>query len=201
MKGEITLRLLEFIRDAAVGAADLTAAFLESGYGASYGKIMYEFEQRSNQRVNGKELKIDKKIFQQRFYNMLYKLKKDGLIEEAVKSQKSFLKITLKGKQRINRLKERQIDLLPDSSYQKTNSKNDKFTIVVFDIPERDRRKRSWLRIALKNLDFNMIQQSVWAGKVKIPEEFINDLKELRLIEYVEIFEISKSGSLRQLTS
>ena len=44
-----------------------------------------------------------------------------------------------------------------------------------------------------------MIQKSVWIGKVKIPKEFLDDLFKLRLIDYIEIFEISKAGSLKNL--
>ena len=190
--------MLEHISDVALGCADLTAVFLESGYGASMGKIEYEFFKRQDKRIKEQDKHLEIKQRQQRFYNMLYKLKKDGLIEEDVKNKKSFFKITSKGKQRIKKLKKRQVNALPDNFYQE-DAKSGKFTIAVFDIPEKDRRKRSWLRSALKNLGFKMIQQSVWAGKIKIPEEFICDLKELNLIEYVEIFEISKSGSLRQL--
>jgi len=36
---------------------------------------------------------------------------------------------------------------------------------------------------------------------VKIPKDFIDNLAELKLIEYVEIFEISKSGTLKSLKS
>ena len=72
--------------------------------------------------------------------------------------------------------------------------------IVVFDVPEKERRKRDWLRSVLKRLELKMVQKSVWIGKVKIPKELLDDLFNLKLLDYVEIFEVSKSGSLRQLT-
>jgi len=81
--------------------------------------------------------------------------------------------------------------------YQK--ERGNKFIIVVFDIPEIQKRKRNWLRAALKNLDFKMVQKSVWFGRVKIPKEFLDHLCEMKLIDYVEIFEISKTGSLERL--
>ena len=136
---------------------------------------------------------------QQRFYSMFHRLKKDGLIEENIKNDKSFFQITSKGRQRLKRLKERQADALPGNSYKTCDLKKSKFTIIVFDIPESERKKRAWLRSALKNLNFKMIQQSVWIGKVRIPEEFLSDLRNMHLTEYVEIFEISKTGSLQQI--
>src|SRR3990172_4751526 len=44
-----------------------------------------------------------------------------------------------------------------------------------------------------------MIQKSVWSGKTKLPQEFISQLHELNLLSYVEIFTISKTGSLKKL--
>ena len=53
--------------------------------------------------------------------------------------------------------------------------------------------------MALKNIGLRLIQQSVWMGKVKIPKEFLDDIRELHLANFVEIFEITKSGSLNQV--
>jgi hypothetical protein len=44
-----------------------------------------------------------------------------------------------------------------------------------------------------------MVQKSLWLGKVKIPEEFLVDIRKLSLLDYVEIFEITKTGSLKNL--
>ena len=91
---------------------------------------------------------------------------------------------------------------MPINSYNdsKSRSKNDdRLIIVIFDIPERERRKRAWLRLALKNIGLKLIQRSVWMGKVQIPKEFLDDIRELHLVNFVEIFEITKSGSLNQV--
>lgn len=95
-------------------------------------------------------------------------------------------------------LKEKSKKLLPAVAYQK--EKSDKLIIIAFDVPETERKKREWLRAVIKNLGFKMVQRSVWIGKIKIPKEFMNDLLKLRLVEFVEIFEISKTGSLKQIT-
>jgi len=199
MKGDVTLRLLEYIGDAAIDVADLTIAFLESGYGASSREILNRVERRSIMRAKNKEAKSEKERFRQRFYSMMHKLKKDGLVDVVVKDKKSFLRLTSDGKRRLLVLKKNHANALPDNSYGECGAANGRFTIVVFDVPEKERRKRFWLRSALRNLGFQLIQKSVWMGKVKIPEMFLDDLKELHLIDYVEIFEISKTGSLRQL--
>src|SRR3990170_6514071 len=171
MKGEITLKILERVGETMVGFADLTAAFLSAGYGASSWKIMDGLDRQQTKRDQKQMENLKSKRHQQRFYSMLHRLKKDGLIEENIKNDKSFFQITSKGRQRLKRLKERQADALPDNSYKTCDLKKSKFTIIVFDIPESERKKRAWLRSALKNLNFKMIQQSVWIGKVRIPEE------------------------------
>jgi len=201
MKGETTLKILEYIGDFSVGLTDLTAAFLSSGYGASTNKIMYEFDKRGRERSKRRADRLELQKQKKRLSSMLYRLRSDGLIEKKSGKNKSRIKLTPKGRQRFEELKKRRADALPNHSYihHEQNEKNKKFAIVIFDIPERERRKRAWLRSALKNIGFKLIQKSVWAGKVKIPKEFLDDLKDLRIIEHVEIFEISKSGSLQQL--
>ncbi|OGI90468.1 hypothetical protein A2911_00690 [Candidatus Nomurabacteria bacterium RIFCSPLOWO2_01_FULL_40_15] len=44
--------------------------------------------------------------------------------------------------------------------------------MVLFDIPEKKRKIRNWLRSQLKFWEFEMIQQSVWLGKGPLPKEF-----------------------------
>ena len=194
------MKVLEYVGDAAVGMLDLTAAFLSAGYGASASKILHEFDKKDRERSQKCVDHLEIKRQKQRFSTILCRLKNDGLIEEKADDSKSYIKLTTKGKRHFEALKKRRLEALPDTFYDKHNPKDGKFMIVAFDIPERERRKRVWLRSALKNIGFNLIQKSVWAGKVKIPQQFLDDLKDLRLVEYVEIFEISKTGSLRQLT-
>ena len=44
-----------------------------------------------------------------------------------------------------------------------------------------------------------MIQKSVWQGTTKIPEDFLQDLNDLKIIDFIEIFQISKKGSLEKI--
>ena len=67
-------------------------------------------------------------------------------------------------------------------------------------MPEKERRKRGWLRGALRFLNFKMFQQSVWIGKNKIPEQFLFDLRQKNLLPYIHIMEVNKGGTVRELT-
>ena len=74
----------------------------------------------------------------------------------------------------------------------------EKWFIFIFDVPEKNRSKRKWLRGALECLGYQMIQKSVWAGQAKIPREMIKDIKEKDLLECIEVFEARKLGSLQE---
>ena len=71
--------------------------------------------------------------------------------------------------------------------------------IIAFDVPEREREKRRWLRLALISLGFQKVQQSVWAGNIRIPAEFIEDMKENAILSYVHIFSVAQSGTLEKV--
>jgi CRISPR/Cas system-associated endoribonuclease Cas2 len=199
MKGETTLKILEVIEDVAGGIFDVFDVILNSGYGASFSKLNYEFSKRQKERLKIKADKEYQKEMRAKFNSLLYKLERDGLIEKKKDERKKLIVgLTPKGKARLLLLKTRRAKSLPATLYKKFDA--DKFIIVIFDIPEKERRKRNWLRLALKSLELKMIQKSVWMGKVKLPKTFLEDLKRLRLVDFVEIFEISKTGSLKQIS-
>ena len=194
MKGEITLKFLEEIKDFVDSGADLFEVFLRAGYGASAGKLRYEFSKAQKERRQRQELAQ----YRKRYARFLYRLRQDGLIKGKEQKSGMLVALTPKGRKKLIALKERYAGRLPEvSAYDKNES--DKFIIVVFDIPERERKKRDWLRSVLKNIGLKLVQKSVWMGKVKVSKDFIDDLSELKLIDYVEIFEISKTGSLRHV--
>ena len=194
MKGDFTLKILEIIVGVVGGAGDVVEAFLRAGYGASYSRYNRVLGQLHDERA----MEDAKRIETQRVQSMIYKLKKSGLVKTEDRGGKHLTLLTIRGKEKLNKLRAQNNTRLPASTYP--HEAHARFTIVTFDIAERDRRKRGWLRDVLKNLTFTMLQKSVWIGKVKIPETLLEDLRKLRLLGPVEIFEISKGGTLRQVT-
>lgn len=186
------IKILELLKDKAIDNADFLSAILASGYGASMSKIEYKY--KKYQRVSQEQKKQLKDLMakRERLQKFLSKLKHDGLINET-SDQNSKFYISSKGKAKLTQLKNK----LPEKHY-KTQTQ-DQPVIISFDIPEKLRKKRSWLREALKNLGFEMVHQSVWVGKIKIPKQFILDLGEMDILEYIEIFEINKTGSLNRI--
>jgi DNA-binding transcriptional regulator PaaX len=69
-------------------------------------------------------------------------------------------------------------------------------TIISFDIPEKNRAVRNWLRNQIKIFGYKMLQQSLWIGPGPLPIIFIKRLEYLDIRKNVKIFKInSKSTS------
>ncbi|MEK9179983.1 MAG: CRISPR-associated endonuclease Cas2 [Patescibacteria group bacterium] len=197
MKGEFTLKILEKLSEAAIGMADLLEAIHSSGYGASVNKINYTLRKIQRQRrKNSEETEKDIRL-QKRYYNILDWLRRDGLIAERLEGNRKVFYLTRLGYQKLSLLHKRMANALPAPRYEAAEHKG--FVIATFDVPEKEKRKREWIRAALKNMGFKMLQKSVWIGKIKVPQNFIDDLSRLRLIDFVEIFEITKTGSIRSI--
>ncbi|MFA6136085.1 MAG: CRISPR-associated endonuclease Cas2 [Candidatus Paceibacterota bacterium] len=136
-------------------------------------------------------IKTEKEKIRNRYRVMIYRLKKDGLIEQ---KEGLIIKITKKAKKLINRVSNNQS---PALDYKKEAGNN--VILIAFDVPEKFKRKRAWLRSAVKNIGFEMLQKSVWIGKIKIPKKFVEDLEKMRINEYVEILEIGKMGTIKKI--
>ncbi|MEK9183988.1 MAG: hypothetical protein AAB890_02860, partial [Patescibacteria group bacterium] len=118
---------------------------------------------------------------------MLSRLAKDRLVE---KEGRGFWKITEKGRLFIKKYLER----------EEGNNKIDRFKIpdlmLVFDVPEKRRKWRHWLRGELCFLGFKKIQKSVWLGWSPLPKYLLNELSEAQLLDCVQIFSVIKRGTL-----
>ena len=193
-RGKIMRAVLEHMSEMAVDAADLFDVFVSTRYGASYGKLDHEFRKRKRERSQSAELEQAWR----RHTVLLYQLHKDGIIEKKESRGSWLFSLTKKGKEKLMVLRSYKSMALPDPSYGAPEEGND-LLIVSFDIPERERTKRNWLRAVLKNLGLRMIQQSVWLGAVRLPERFLNDLRKIHLVDSVEIFTVNKRGTLRHV--
>lgn len=194
MKGETRLKILGFLEGSAQALEELFVIFT-SPYGTSRKGIEYRLNKHKRIRVllNDPEHKRN----QLRFYDLLYRLRKEGLVEKNNNGKKFLIKLTERGKQALSKLRHKHQYNPSRSNYK--SEKDNTLKIIIFDIPEPERAKRAWLREVLKHLEFQMLQKSVWAGKVKLPEKFLHDLSDLHLLSYVEIFAIDKRGTLKRL--
>jgi len=197
MRGDITLKILERVKDQTLDGVSLFGAFLTCGYGASFDQIKNKAYRSSPKDLKDNVPKDDWKKINDRFLSMCRRLENDNLIEKSKKDNNYFFRITKKGREKVDALRDKKRRSLPASKYGKKDSS--KLNIVMFDIPEKEKRKRDWLRGALLNMGFEMIQKSVWTGNVVISKEFMKNIRDLAMVEFIEIFEVTKQGTLRSL--
>lgn len=189
MRGEIIAKILNTVKDGIDNTNDIVKAILVAGYGASASKIDFEYNKLKTKKEKEnwqKELLRKKKIRLQKF---IYKLKKDKLLNENL----GILSLSQKGKVKIINLNNR----TPTSFYDKESVNY--LTIISFDIPETEKRKRNWFREVIKNLGFEMVHRSTWVGKIKIPAQLIFDLNRMNILEFIEIMEVTKNGTLKKI--
>lgn len=189
-KGSLTLKALEIVEEIACSVGDFCFIFTLP-YGTPLGKMLSKLERRQNRRGQWAQTVYQNLEERKRVHNILYHLKKDGLIEETPRRK---LRLTTSGLFKLRKLKMQRTSALPKPRY--AAEKISTLSIISFDIPETERRKRFWLRSALKNMGFTMLHKSVWVGKRKLPKAFLDTLVSMQLLQFVHIFSIKKSGSI-----
>ena len=120
----------------------------------------------------------------------LTRLKSYGL----VKQQNEEFSLTQKGKKIINKI----------LGYKEALGEkwDGKYRVVIFDIPEKDRHHRNWLRSELYFLKYTKLQQSVFISKFSLTEDIIKEIKKrgidkgvnYLLVEHVYDLEGEKLG-------
>jgi DNA-binding PadR family transcriptional regulator len=190
MKGNLMLRVLGTVEKKDITSMDLLGAFLSAGYRAPRSKVEYLARKNQQARIrNQKEYDTYKQ-----YCNLLYRLRRDGLIQISFVNSKKMVSITPQG--------HKWLSFSRKHSHQKffminpVMKKNKNPIVIIFDIPENKRVNRKFLRAALKTIGFRMLQKSVWIGEFDIPKELIDYLYHLKIIDYVQIFEISRTGNL-----
>ncbi|MEI6580723.1 MAG: hypothetical protein WCO07_00955 [bacterium] len=119
-----------------------------------------------------------RKISNHVFNQSVYRLKKRGIVQN--KNDELFL--SEQGKTFFS------------NPYKKIIKKPErtKKVMIIFDIPEKKRKVRVWLRQQIKDWDFKMIQKSVWIGYGPLPEEFKERLKVLKVYDGVKVYNLQK---------
>lgn len=98
------------------------------------------------------------------FYNIIFRLAQNGLVEK-VKTPKGLkLKILEEGQKLI---------------FRKKPTRDGVWKMVIFDIPEKYKYVRQVLRAKLKSLYFQKWQNSIWISPYALDAEIENELKEL----------------------
>lgn len=111
---------------------------------------------------------------------ILWRLQKKGLVK---KKEKKYC-LTLEGSKIIK--------IFHTKKIKKTESWDGKWRIVMFDIPERKREWRDWLRWQLLIWEYKPLQKSVFIGKQALEEDFYSKIIEQGLNQFIKLITIGE---------
>lgn len=124
------------------------------------------------------------------------RLEKKGFIEKGIMEDELCLRLTRLGANYLKQMQQRK----KEKGIMKINPVkikwDGKWRVVVFDIPEKNRRVRQALRMGLRMLEFKPLQKSVWVSKVDCTRELRSYIRELSLSSYVLVFETKDLGTV-----
>ncbi|MEI8343894.1 MAG: hypothetical protein WCF93_03025 [Candidatus Moraniibacteriota bacterium] len=98
-------------------------------------------------------------------------------LQGIVKNTGSGFSLTTKGKEVIEKIIRRKNFLKKKWDGQ--------YRLVIFDIPEKKRNARNWLRSELYMLEYSQLQLSVFIGKKPLPEDIIEKIQLHKITGYV----------------
>jgi CRISPR/Cas system-associated endoribonuclease Cas2 len=127
-------------------------------------------------RYRQKQKALEKK----KFYNVFYRLKKEGFIKMEYRGKQLYINLTEEGKEKVGKY---QID---DLKIKKPLRWDKKWRVLIFDVEEKNRIKREALRGKLKELRLYQLQKSVWV----CPYDFFKEMDMLRRFFGLKNFEM-----------
>ena len=153
-------------------ALDHLIAFLLSAHSAKiYRKVLWS-------RVHARQKDLSLGAFSQH----IYRLNKKGIIKAKGNS------IYINKENLLN------FSTTKNSVMKGIFPNNTEKILISFDIPEKKKKIRDWLRNQIKYWDFEMIHKSLWFGYGPLPKEFNERLRQLGVFENVRIFKVKKAS-------
>ncbi len=118
----------------------------------------------------------------QRFFRLVSYLKKNNLIKiESLKGVPALM-LTKKGFSKAVRA---QFNFENDNIEKR---KDGKWIMLIFDVPEKNKKSRELLRSILYRLKYNLFQKSVWVSPYDVSDRTEEVLQEYALDEFVKMF-------------
>jgi DNA-binding transcriptional regulator PaaX len=102
-------------------------------------------------------------------------LRESGLIEKISSSQNDYIRLTSKGKNKLNCLKLEGEEALVPRTWDGF------WRIIILDIPEERKNEREALRYLLKKANFTCVKNTVWISPLPYENLFTNIKKDLGL--------------------
>ena len=138
---------------------------------------LYHFQSAYMQGGRDKLKQLKKDLDDKRIRQAIYDLRRRRYL--AIKKQGGRLILSLTNKGKLVILKKR---------LQQTPVDSHVATLVVFDIPESQRRGRDQFRWWLKDCGFKMVQRSVWIINRNVTQPLAKVVKQLKLSAWIRIF-------------
>ena len=201
---EANIRILKVLDAGFLSMNDLLDFALSGGINYSHrlsGKAFKDFKRRSWQRRVALNTENQEAAERKKFCNLIYRLRAQGLITKDEKGMQATISITQKGTEKFRALskrptKEKNLSYTHGTSTHYKKKKISSSIIVSFDIPEKEKGKRDWLRSVLRNLDYKILHESVWIGTTALPKDFLDDCKRMHMTKYIHIFSVINKGTL-----
>ncbi len=139
---------------------------------------------REDARLSRLKKDYERKKMRRSFSQFLYYLKKNGYIKIKNLEKKKAMMLTEKGTRKALKAKFK--------GERGKKRKDGKWLMLIFDIPEKERRSRTILREYLCFLKFKMLQQSVWICPFDVSAKLETIIRNYSLDSYIKIFLIEK---------
>lgn len=170
MRKSVTKIVLEKLNEWGIGTLD---AFFPQKYSyTSSGRYLFGLDKYP-------------KVKPQTLRAILSRLQKQGLVTRLGERNKSCWKLTEEGKK-----------LFEDAEVYKVPKSDGVARLIIYDVPERERKKRDIMREHLMACNFKQLQKSVWIGYNPLPKDFIDFLDNLEMKQKVHIFSVLEKGTL-----
>lgn len=129
----------------------------------------------------------EKKKRKKDFTRMIYYLKRRGWIKVKELEEKRGIIFTLKGKEKLLKIKNKILTSLP-----KKKREDGKWIMVAFDIEEKKRALRNYFREKLIEFGFQKFQESIWICPYDVLKEVKEIIQNLKIEKMVKIFLIEE---------
>lgn len=174
--GRLGLAILKYIENNGRITAKEFLSTRRSGLGATMGRLQVAPDVQS---IYNDLKEADNNSLR----TVVWRLKQKGLLRQ----KNGSLSVTNSGQEAIDQ----------------TNTKKNwdgKWRMVFFDIPEKEKAKRNWLRKRLNEQNFRIIQKSVFVGKYPLGQDIFERIHEMGLsknVRMITIGEIDDETTLR----
>lgn len=116
------------------------------------------------------------------FQHKLRQLEKSGYVEVKKDENKNLsVRLTIKGKIKM-------LENIPD------NTRDGRWRLLSFDIPEKERQKRDLFRAAIKRTGFKQVQKSLWACPYVKADKVELAISYYKVKKYVAYLIVEKSN-------